>query len=311
MTIKTITAKTLLRKNASIDSWFLARYGMNLYRGCMHNCAYCDGRAEKYNVEGNFGEELSVKINAPELLARELQPTVKRKPLKKGFVLIGGGVGDSYQLPEKDYLLARKVLEILRDRNYPVHVLTKSTLVERDKDILLAIHQKKRAIVSFSFSTVDETIASVFEPSVCSPCERLNTLSNLKKTGLNCGVYYMPVIPFISDSEKKMEEALLAFKHAGADFVIFGGMTLKAGRQKEYFMDILEKTYPDKIKNYEKIYGVNKWGNASGNYYNKINQQFFALAKKHKLPVRMPPYIFSGMISENDKVVTIFPYAFH
>jgi DNA repair photolyase len=74
MTVKEIEAKTILRKHKKIDSWFVSRYGMNLYRGCMHNCSYCDGRAEGYYVEGEFGSDVSVKINALEVLRRELDP---------------------------------------------------------------------------------------------------------------------------------------------------------------------------------------------------------------------------------------------
>ena len=92
MGVNEIRAKSILRKHRKIDSWFVSRYGMNLYRGCQHDCAYCDGRSEKYYVEGEFGTDVSVKTNAAEILRRELDPSRKRKPLKKGFVFIGGGV---------------------------------------------------------------------------------------------------------------------------------------------------------------------------------------------------------------------------
>ena len=96
MTIREIEAKSILRKYKKIDSWFISRYGMNLYRGCTHNCIYCDGRAEGYYVDGEFGEDVTVKINAIEILRRELDPKRKRIPFKRSFVMIGGGVGDSY-----------------------------------------------------------------------------------------------------------------------------------------------------------------------------------------------------------------------
>ena len=94
MEIKEINAKTLLRKHNKIDSWFVSRYSMNLYRGCAHNCIYCDGRAERYQVQGNFEQEIIVKTNAIEGLKKELNPTRKRNPLKPGFIMVGG-VGDS------------------------------------------------------------------------------------------------------------------------------------------------------------------------------------------------------------------------
>ena len=72
MRIREIEAKSILLKRKYIDSWFVSRYGMNLYRGCQHNCAYYDGRAEGYYVEGEFGRDVGVKINAPEILRRDL-----------------------------------------------------------------------------------------------------------------------------------------------------------------------------------------------------------------------------------------------
>ncbi len=98
MRIREIEAKSILLKRKYIDSWFVSRYGMNLYRGCQHNCAYYDGRAEGYYVEGEFGRDVGVKINAPEILA--------------GF-------------------------------DYPVQVLTKSTLVRRDLDLLQQIKRQQ------------------------------------------------------------------------------------------------------------------------------------------------------------------------
>lgn len=303
--INNIQAKTLLRKSKKIDSWFVARYGMNLYRGCQHNCTYCDGRAEKYNVDGEFGVDISVKSNALDLLRKELDPVRKRIPLKKGYVMVGGGVGDSYQQVEKEFGLTRSVLELVSSYNFPVHILTKSTLVERDLDILSKIHEKRQAIVSFSFSTIDERIASIFEPSVPSPTKRLETIAKIKSEGLYAGVYYMPVIPFISDSMEHMEEAIRAFKNAGADFVIFGGMTLKPGKQKDFFIDILQKNFPQKLENYNEIYYGNEWGSAKGIYYQKISEQFINLAKKYEIKIRIPASMFSNMIDLNDKVVVI------
>lgn len=95
---KEIQAKSILRKYKKIDSWFVSQYRMNLYRGCTHNCIYCDGRSEKYQVNGNFGEEVVVKINAIDILKKELAKSRKKIPLKNSFIMIGGGVGDSYNI---------------------------------------------------------------------------------------------------------------------------------------------------------------------------------------------------------------------
>ena len=80
MTIREINAKTILRKHKKIDTWFLSSAGMNLYRGCFHNCVYCDGRSETYHVEGVFGQDIAVKTNAIEILKRELKPSLYDSP---------------------------------------------------------------------------------------------------------------------------------------------------------------------------------------------------------------------------------------
>jgi DNA repair photolyase len=194
LTIREIEAKSILRKHKKIDSWFISRYGINLYRGCTHNCVYCDGRSETYYVDGEFGRDVTVKVNAIELLRRELDPKRKRVPFKRSFIVMGGGVGDSYQPLERKYELTRKALELMYEYNLPVHMLTKSTLIKRDIDILKKISEQSRAVVSFSFSSVDDKISAVFEPGVPPPDERLNTISFFKNDGIACGMFLLPVI---------------------------------------------------------------------------------------------------------------------
>ncbi|MCD4832173.1 MAG: radical SAM protein [Bacteroidales bacterium] len=303
--IREIKAKSLLRKHKKIDSWFVARYGMNLYRGCLHNCAYCDGRAEGYYVEGEFGKDIDVKINAPELLQKELDPKRKRIPFKKGFIMIGGGVGDSYNVLDKKYELSRKILNIVSDYDFPVHVLTKSTLVKRDIDILHAINQKSKAIISFSFSGVDDNICKIFEPGVPPATERLETISFFKKEGFPVGVFMMPVIPFITDLPDQMENSIRKFKEAGVDFIIFGGMTLKEGRQQDYFYKVLKENYPDLLHQYEMIYKGDKWGGASHQYYESINKLFLELACKYQISKRIPAKLYNQVIDQNDVVAVI------
>jgi DNA repair photolyase len=303
--VKEVKAKSILRKGKKVDSWFLINYGMNLYRGCAHNCAYCDGRSEGYYVDGEFGFEVTVKVNAIEILKKELDPTRKRKPLKHYFVGLVGGVGDSYQPLESKYKLTRQALELFLIESFPVHILTKSTLVERDIDLLKKINEKNRAIVSFSFSSTNDEISSVFEPGVPSPTERLKTLSKLKKEGIACGMYLMPVIPFITDTPGVMEETIKKAKETNLDFIVFAGMTLKEGRQKQYFMETLKENFPGLLPHYENIYLKNKWGEPTKEYNQSISQTFNLLSKKYKIPRRIPAYLYKDILEENDLVVVI------
>ncbi|MHA2433787.1 MAG: radical SAM protein [Candidatus Thorarchaeota archaeon] len=308
VTIKEIRAKSILRKHKKIDSWFISHYGMNLYRGCAHNCVYCDGRSEGYYVDGEFGANVSVKVNAIEILCRELDPRRKRTPLKRSFIMMGGGVGDSYQPAEKKYQLTRRALHLVHEYGFPVHVLTKSTLVKRDIDILRRINRQSRAIVSFSFSSANDRISAGFEPGVPFPSERLKTLAFFKKEGIACGMFLLPVIPFLTDTPELMEETIRKASEAGVDFVIFGGMTLKDGKQKNYFFNVLKERYPELTKKYQDVYKGDKWGQATAEYYNSTNSVFSSIAGKYDIPKRIPPALYKDMLSENDLVIVILEH---
>jgi DNA repair photolyase len=300
--IREIQAESILRKHKRIDSWFAAAAGMNLYRGCAHDCAYCDGRAERYRVEGEFGRDVAAKTNAPEILARELDPRRKRVPLRRAYVLIGGGVGDAYQPAEERYRLARAALSLIAQHGYPAHVLTKSALVERDFDVLERIAAASRAIVSTSLCCADDELSQVFEPGCAPPSRRLEMLANARARGLATGVYLMPVIPLVSDGEEMLDATLAAIARAKVDFVMFGGMTLKPGRQTEHFLSVLARRDPELPPRYAAIYTGDRWGNARRDYYSRIERRFAAAAKRHRLARRIPLELLDGVLDENDLV---------
>jgi len=305
MSVREIEAKTLLRKHRKVDSWFVSQYGMNLYRGCTHNCVYCDGRAEGYYVDGEFGRDIVVKINAIDLLRRELDPKGKRKNPKQGFIMLGGGVGDSYQPVEKKYGLTRQALMVIHNHGFPVHILTKSVLVERDIDLIQRVNDRRRAIVSFSISSIDDEISGIFEPRVPPPSSRLNTLAFFKEKGIACGIFLLPVIPFVTDTHTLIEDVVKKARELGVDFVIFGGMTLKQGRQQDYFLKVLKKHYPQLPPEYAMIYQADKWGQAVSDYYKSISRIFDEVATQYRIPKRIPVSLFHDILDENDLVIVI------
>jgi DNA repair photolyase len=281
---------------------------MNLYRGCTHNCVYCDGRAEGYYVEGEFGSDVAVKINALEILRRELDSKRKHTPFKRSYIMVGGGVGDSYQPVEEKYELTRKTIALLSEKKFPVHILTKSTLVKRDVDILKKINETSKAIVSFSFSSTDETISRIFEPGVPSPRKRLETISFFKDKGIACGMFLLPVIPFITDIREVMEKTIQDAQDVGVDFIILGGMTLKEGKQKEYFLNVLQRYYPKLVLEYQMIYRGSKWGEAIPEYYDQLYLTFNTLMKEYKIPKRIPLELYKDILSQNDLVIVILEH---
>ncbi len=281
---------------------------MNLYRGCLHNCSYCDGRAERYQVDDCFGTNVSVKINAIDRLRKEFVPPRSRPPLRSGFIMVGGGVGDSYQPAEETYQLTRKTLQLLHTVRYPVHILTKSTLALRDLDLIKKINTQTRAVVSVSLSSVDDQISSIFEPQIPPPSARLRMLSTFKQHNVPCGIYLLPVIPLLTDTKEHVTAVFEQARKIGVDFIIFGGMTLKAGRQQHHFYQILSKHYPQLLPSYKRLYPGDTWGNARRDYYQKLNRLLLHVQQRHPLPVRMPPRLWGDLVTDVDRLIVILEH---
>lgn len=308
MPLTEIQSKTILRKQKKIDSWFVMQHSMNLYKGCMYACAYCDGRDEGYYVQGEFSRDIAVKTNAIDILRRELDPARKRKPFRRSFMLLGGGITDAYQAIEKKYELSRQALELMLEFNHPVHVITKSPLVEKDLDLLQKINAQSRAIVSFSFSSVDDSLSEVFEPGVAPPSERLQSMRRIKAAGIPCGMFLMPVIPFVTDSPQMIDDALKQAQAARLDYVVAGGMTLKEGSQMDTFYKTLEAYDESLLTEYDMIYSGDKWGNATSQYTQSLNTTLYAMARRYHIPLRIPQKIWHNLLDDNDRVVVMLEH---
>ena len=183
MILKEILAKSILSKSQIYD------YTINPYVGCSHACGYCYAAFMKRftNHKEPWGEFVDVKINAPELLAKEI---VKKKPVGKVWV---SGVCDPYQAVEEQYQLTRKCLEILVSEKWPVVIQTKSPLVLRDIDIL----EKSKDIVEvgFSIATAEEKIRKIFEPGAPPIKERIHALEVLHSRGIKTFAMIAPILP--------------------------------------------------------------------------------------------------------------------
>lgn len=283
-----ISAKSIARPSGIVDPWFLGRFGLNLYRGCEHACVYCDGRAERYYVTGDFATDIQVKSNAPEILARELSTV--REP---GFVFLGGGVCDAYQPAEAKFGLARKALELILARGLSVHVLTKSALVERDLDLLTAINVKARAILSFSLIAEVEGIRERFEPGAAPFAERLRLLQKAKAMGLGTGVMAMPLLPGLTDQPEVLENLFRSIQTAGADFIGAGGLTLRPGIQKQGYLRVIEEHYPDLLAGYERVYReARSSGAPDPRYAARLEARCRAALAGCGLPGRIPWALF-------------------
>jgi hypothetical protein len=187
-------------------------------------------------------------------------------------------------------------------------VLTKSPLVERDLDLLLRIDRGQRAIVSVSLSTVDDRIARRLEPGCAPPSERLAMLARVKEAGLATGIFLMPVLPGISDGEGDLERALARSLEVGADFVIFGGLTLKPGRQMEHCLDTVCALDADLAEHTASLYSGDRWGHADPAYYRELESRFTRIARRHRIARRIPPRLFVDLLDDNDRAVVLLEH---
>ena len=199
--VREITAKSVLNKSKIFD------YCLNPYTGCQINCAYCYARLFMKRYSGHkepWGQFVDIKINAPELLRRQLDKA------KRGTVWISS-VCDPYQPLEAKYGLTRRCLRELAKKGFPVNIQTKSNLVLRDVDLF---QEFETIEVGFTITTDDERIASFFEPGATPVEERMRALQQIHSLGIRTFAFVGPLLPgnpqrLIQRLEGKVDEVLI------------------------------------------------------------------------------------------------------
>ncbi len=204
-------AKSVLSRNSSPDLPF--GVSLNPYRGCEHGCIYCYARPT-HSYLGlspglDFESRIFAKVNAPEVLRRELaRPSYVPESIALGVNT------DAYQPCERELRITRGVLEVLQECQHPVGLITKSALIERDIDIIAAMAARHQAAVAITLTTLDPQIARTLEPRAAAPARRLRTIRTLSEAGIPVGVSIAPIIPFVTEPE--IERLLEAVREAGA-----------------------------------------------------------------------------------------------
>ena len=254
-----IEVTSILNKTKKRDSWFLDDYTVNLYSSCSFNCLYCYIRGSKYG--SNLEKTLSVKVNAIEILDRQLSNRAKKN--QYGIIVMSSAT-DPYQKAEQKYQLTREALRVIAKHKFPVHILTKSDLVERDFDLLHQIDENailpddlklsRGVLLSYSFSTLDEKVAGIFESGATKPSLRLESLKKSVRQGFLSGVSLMPLLPFISDTTEQLDNLYTAFKDCKARYVLPATITLFGSGpadSKTLTLDAIATHYPELLKKYK------------------------------------------------------------
>ncbi len=258
MKINEIKVRSILSKS------YLADYCINPFVGCQHACIYCYASyyTKKYTSHREkWGEFVDVKINAPEILLKQ----VVRK--KKGSVYLSS-LTDPYQPLEAKYKITRKLLEILLRYNWPVCIQTKSSLILRDLDLLKKFEDVE---VGFTIITLEEEVRKKFEPKASSVEKRIKALKILKENNISTFTFVGPILPYISDKENNLEELILKVK-SFSDRIFIDKLNLKPGLW-EILKNFLEENYPELLPKWKEILLKNS------DYYARIKKELKAKFK--------------------------------
>jgi DNA repair photolyase len=285
-------AKSILTHNNSPDIPF--GVSLNPYRGCEHGCIYCFARPT-HSYLGlspglDFESRIYAKINAGELLERELaKPSYKPEPIALGVNT------DAYQPVERDLKLTRRVIEILKDCGHPFAAITKSSLIERDIDLLAPMAERGQVIAAITVTTLDADIARTLEPRAATPSRRLRTIRTLADAGIPVGVSIAPVIPFVTEPD--MERVLAACAEAGATSASYIVLRLP-WEVAPLFKDWLAAHFPDRAdrvmsrvrdmrggKDYDSDFAKRMKG--EGLWADMLKQRFGKAAKRLGMNARM------------------------
>ena len=247
--------------------------GMNIYRGCVHGCVYCDSRSACYRFTHPF-EDVEVKRNAPELLEDFLRRRRKR------CVISTGSMSDPYQPCEKELLLMRRCLELIERYGFGASVITKSDLVLRDLDLFESIHHRAKSVLQMTLTVADDELSRVLEPNVCPSSRRCEALKEFQSRGVPGVVWLSPFLPFLTDTEENLRRLLdYCFSAGVKGIVCFGiGLTLRQGN-REYFYQQLDRHFPGLSDEYRRTYGDAYVVNSPRN--DELMRLFHAECEKH------------------------------
>lgn len=248
-----VVAKSALNRVPDASSMPFG-WTVNPYRGCSHACVYCFARGSHryldFDAGRDFDTQIVVKVNVAEVLDHELaQPTWRRE-----HVALGTNT-DPYQRAEGRYRLMPGIIRALHSSGTPFSILTKGTLLRRDLPLLADVGEQGDAGPSLAMSIAvgDPELQRSIEPGTPSTRVRLETVAAAREAGLECDVFMMPLLPYLTDTTACLEALLRDISEAGARSVVYGPLHLRA-HVKPWFFGWLEREFSDLVPAYRRLY---------------------------------------------------------
>ncbi len=232
--------RAILASNDSPDIGF--DLSINPYRGCEHGCIYCYARPTHSFLNLSPGLDFETRIVAKVNAAERLRQSLASRSYTPMHLNIGS-VTDAYQPAERRLRITRSVIEVLQETRHAFSIITKSSLIERDIDLIAPMAHDKLAAVYVSITTLDPALARILEPRAAAPQRRLRTIETLVKAGIPVGVSVSPIIPFINEPE--LESVLKAARDAGASSA-FSIVLRLPWEVNPLFQQWLEQHFPER-----------------------------------------------------------------
>lgn len=232
--------KSILAKNDSPDLSF--DLSINPYRGCEHGCIYCFARPTHSYLGMSPGLDFETRIIAKVNAAERLRQAFAARSYRPSAINIGSAT-DAYQPIERKLGITRAVLEVMSECAHPFSLVTKSSGVERDLDLVAPMGERGLAAVYVSVTSLDPALARILEPRAAAPHRRIRTIEALARAGVPVGVSVSPIIPFINEPE--IERILEAAAAAGASSA-FGIVLRLPWEVNPLFQRWLDQHFPDR-----------------------------------------------------------------
>lgn len=243
-------------------------YAVNPYVGCQHGCVYCYARFMKRFTghREEWGEFVDVRINAPQVLGKELFGTAK------GLVMLSS-VTDPYQSLEKKYELTRNCLQKLLAHQFPVTILTKSSLVLRDLDLLTKLSSCE---VGFTITIIDDEVRKKVEPNSSPVEERLAALKELHDKGIATYAFLGPILPYVTDKGEDLQQLITEIAKTGVKYVLVDRLNMRWGVWLSV-VKFLELNYPNLIPEYKRIFC------SENDYFEQVKLKILKLCAEYEV----------------------------
>jgi len=243
----TLPIRSLLNRCTGVRMPFI--WTINPYRGCEFACKYCYARYTHEFMEMRdgieFEQKIFVKQHAADLLRQEL------RQVKAGEEIAIGTATDPYQPAERRFEVTRAILEeFARHRGFEIGIVTKSSLILRDAELLGEVAKHNQVFVNITITTLNVELARIIEPRAPRPDLRLEAMRKLNESGVNAGVICAPVLPGITDSPRDLEALVSAVASAGGKYIFANPLFLKPC-SAAVFLPFLEKEFPHLARIYE------------------------------------------------------------